>query len=110
MTVEDDAVPAEPPQEGNAGRELIDDDYVERRELAERGPRGAAGEGLVDGGVEEGEEGAEDRDRSEDVEVGGEQKRDGEVELAENGADDGEAAEDGGREDGRAEDVDLESS
>lgn len=110
MAVEDDAVPTEPAEEGDAGRELVDDDYVERRELAEWGPRGTAGEGCVNGGVEEGEEGTEDGEGREGVEVGGEEEGDGEVELAEDRADHRKVAKDGGREDGRAEDVDLESS
>lgn len=108
MTVEHDAVLTYPAEERDCSGQLVDDDDVEWLELATRGP-GCAG--FERGGArdeKEGEEGTEEGEVGEVEESRGEEEGDGEVQLAQDGADYGETSKDGGRDNGCAQDVDLE--
>lgn len=106
MAVEDDAVLAEPPQDGDRRRELVDHDDVKGLELAPRGPVGRRGEGRIEREEYEGQKGQ----GREVVEGRGEEERPREVKLAEHGADDGEPAEDRPGKDRVAEDVHFQGA
>lgn len=94
MAVEDDAVLAEPAQERDGRAQLVDDDDVERLELASGRPVERRGEG----GFEWEDEEREEREGREVVEEAGEEERRDEVQLAKHGAHDGEPAEERPRE------------